>query len=43
MGDWYNSEPLGWACSLGKLSTAIELIKHGANPFGHRNLAGHRP
>lgn len=43
MMPWYNSEPLGWAASLGHLNAVIALIECGADPQRPPNLAGFTP
>lgn len=43
MHAWFDSEPLGWAASLGHLSAVIALIQCGADPLRPPNMSGFRP
>ena len=43
MTDWFDSEPLGWAASLGQLKAVIALIEAGADPLRPPNKAGNTP
>mmetsp|Transcript_1551 Transcript_1551/g.5697 ORF Transcript_1551/g.5697 Transcript_1551/m.5697 type:complete len:501 (-) Transcript_1551:839-2341(-) len=43
MTSWFDSEPLGWAASLGQLAAVIALIKVGADPSRPANKAGNTP
>jgi len=43
MTPWYDSEPLGWAASLGQLGAVIALIQCGADPLRPKNKAGFTP
>jgi ankyrin repeat protein len=43
MTDWFDSEPLGWAASFGRLDIVILLIKLGANPLLPPNKAKNTP
>jgi len=43
MGEWFDSEALGWAASFGELDAVRELIICGANPLRPANKAGETP
>ena len=43
MAAWFDSEPLGWAASLGQLGAVIALIQCGADPLRPKNKAGFTP
>jgi hypothetical protein len=43
MTSWYDSEPLGWAASLGQLDAVKALIEAGADPGRPPNKAGYTP
>jgi len=43
MTDWFDSEPLGWAASLGQLKAVIALIEAGADPLRPPNKSGNTP
>jgi hypothetical protein len=40
MPEWFDSEPLGWSTSMGKLANTRELILLGADPLRPANTAG---
>ena len=40
---WEDSEPLGWAASLGQLDAVRALIECGADPLRPANKAGNTP
>ena len=43
MPEWFNAEPLGWSCSMGRLANTRELILLGADPMRPANQAGNTP
>jgi len=43
MPEWFDSEPLGWSCSMGRLANTRELILLGADPMRPANKAGNTP
>ena len=43
MIEWFESEPLGWAASLGQLHALRELIVLGADPLRPPNTSGNTP
>lgn len=43
MPEWYDSEPLGWSASMGRLANTRELILLGADPLRPANKAGNTP